>query len=108
MAFEFQRAPAKIRQISDIVPADMRVRIIGKVASKSENSVVIDDSSGRAEVMVDPEFASCLNEGEVVRIFAKVLSTESSFRLQSEIIQDMNKMDTELYRKVFCLQFDAS
>ena len=48
--------PAIPRKISDINPEkDIRVRLLGRVIDKSDNTIIIDDGSGKAEIIVENE-----------------------------------------------------
>ncbi len=96
-SFQFKRAPAVPRKISEIAPdSDIRVRILGRVIDRAEDTVVIDDGSAKVEVTTEQpaEF------GDVVRIIARVLPLETGYDLRAELTQDMSKLDMELYRKV--------
>lgn len=101
MEFKFHRSPAVPRRIADINPeTDIRVRLVGRVSDKRDNSIFLKDDSGEVEIIMEPEFASCLSEGEIIRVFTRVLPLETGYELRSELIQDMNKLDKELYDKV--------
>lgn len=100
MAFQYHRNPAVPRKISRIEPEkDVRVRILGKIFEKTPNGFIIDDGSTK-EVVVEQEFMNSFDVGDVVRIFARVLPLEHGFELRAEIIQNMNELDLELYKKV--------
>jgi hypothetical protein len=101
MEFKFHRAPAIARKIANITPEkDIRVRILGKVLDKTENTIILKDSSAEAEIILEPEFAACIATNETIRIFARVLPLENGFELRSELIQDMSKMNEKLYESV--------
>lgn len=94
---KFKRFPALEKKISDINPEkDIRVRILGTVIDKDEGVCVIDDGSGKAEIFGD---FNC-EIGDTLRVFARVLALEDGFELRSEIVQNMNSLNKELYRKV--------
>ena len=98
--FQYKRQPAHLRKIADINPeTDVRVRIFGHVIDKTEGVLVVDDGSAKAEVISDQFDAFDIDD--TVRIFARVLALEQGFELRAEIIQKMNEMDMELYRKVY-------
>ncbi len=96
-----RRAAAVPRDITDIDPEqDVRVRVIGTVLEVREDSLVMDDGTGTAEVFVDADALTDVNEGGRIRILGRVLPTPESFELQGEIVQDMSGLDTDLYERV--------
>lgn len=98
MEFKYKRSAAVRRQISKIDKAkDIRVRIIGKVVDKYNDSVLLQDETGSREVKMDPSFAQALNKNEIIRVFCKVVEDD----LICELIQDMNNLDVDLYTKTF-------
>ena len=102
-SFQYRRMPAIPRKISDINPEkDIRVRLLGRVIDKSDNTIIIDDGSGKAEIIVENESDfERLNINDVLRIFTRVLPLETGYELRSEIIHDMNKLDLDLYKKIY-------
>ncbi|MBI2579030.1 MAG: replication protein RepA [Candidatus Aenigmarchaeota archaeon] len=97
--FKYRRAPAMPRRITEINPEkDIRVRIFGRVLDKSDGTLIVDDGSSSAEIVVDN--SETVRAGDVVRIFARVLPLETGYELRGEVIQIMNDMDTALLRKI--------
>jgi len=95
--FKYRRLPASRRRISDISPEkDIRIRVLGKVLDKSSSTVIIDDGSGKAEIFVDE-----LPDNDFVQIFARVLPLEDGYELRAEAVQDMDKLDIDLHKKIF-------
>ncbi len=98
--FQYKRQPAVPRKITDINPeTDIRVRVLGHVIDKSEGVLVVDDGTSKSEIITD-EF-DAFDVDDLVRIFARVLPLENGYELRAEIIQKMNSMDMELYKKVY-------
>ncbi len=98
--FQYKRQPAVSRKINDINPeTDVRVRIFGHVIDKTEGVLVVDDGSAKSEIMTDDFDAFDMDD--LVRVFARVLPLENGYELRAEIIQKMNSMDMDLYRKVY-------
>jgi hypothetical protein len=96
--FQFRRLPAVEKKISGINPEkDVRVRILGRVIDSSDSTLVIDDGSAKAEVVLDSESGVVMNQ--LVRVFCRVLPLETGFELRGEIVQDMNRLDINAYRK---------
>ena len=96
--FAYKRHPAVLRKITEINPEkDIRVRIIGNVIDANESSIIVDDGHSKTEVIADN--INCVT-GDTVRVFARVLPLEEGFELRGEIIQKMNDLDLELYKKI--------
>lgn len=91
-----KRLPAKERLISEILPNDIRVRILGTVIDRGENSIVMDDGSGRLEIVTDGQSAET---GKMVRVVTRVLPLMEGFEARAECMQDMAGFDVELYRR---------
>jgi RNase P/RNase MRP subunit p29 len=93
-----RRMPALSKKISEISPNDIRVRILGTVIDKKDNILVIDDGSGKIQVTFNEPVKFETNH--LVRVFGRVMPLEEGFEIQGELVQDMNNVDLELYRKV--------
>jgi hypothetical protein len=80
------------RKVSEIKPTDGRVALMGRVVEVKEASFVLEDESGKAEVFSGekPEV------GKLVRVFC---SAEGE-RLNADILQDLSKLDLDLFKKV--------
>ncbi|MBI4895866.1 MAG: hypothetical protein HY831_05225 [Candidatus Aenigmarchaeota archaeon] len=98
MDFKYKRAGAVRRQISKIDKAkDIRVRLVGKVVEKYNESLLLEDESGKREIKMDSSTIQSINIGENIRVFCRVLEDE----LIVELLQDMNNLDLDLYKKAF-------
>ena len=98
--FQYKRQPAILRKITDINPeSDVRVRILGHAIDKSEGVLVVDDGTSKAEIVTD-EF-DAFEIDDLVRVFCRVLPLEQGYELRAEIIQKLNNIDMELYKKVY-------
>ena len=96
MQDQFKRQPAIEKQIKDLSKEDVDVAISGLVINKNENSFFLDDGTGQIPIsFIDPIEA----EG-YVRVFGRVISSENGFEVQGEILQDLNKIDKVLYKKI--------
>jgi len=96
---QFKRAPAARRRISDIVPEkDIRVRIFGKVIDRMDDILVVDDGTGRIEIIAENPQAKT---GEMVTAFARILPLESGYEARLEMVQSAEGMDIGLFRKGF-------
>jgi len=98
--FQYRRQPASPRKVSEINPErDIRVRILGHVIDKSDGMLVVDDGSSKAEIITN-EF-DAFDIDDLVRVFCRVLPLEQGYELRAEVIQKMDKMDMDLYKKVY-------
>ena len=96
-----RRAPARPKKIDEIEPqSDIRVRIVGTVLSKEDDSVNLDDGSGTVEVFMEEEDLEDVEENQRIRVLGRVLPTPDSFEIQGEIVQDFSGVDQELHDRV--------
>ena len=93
-----RRLPSVERKISGIRPEDVRVKILGTVIDKNGGRLVVDDGTGKIEVVFDGPVDVQVNQ--LVRVLGRVIPLEEGFELQSEILQDMSLLDMELLKKV--------
>lgn len=94
----YKRLPATLKKISEINPEkDIRVRILGRVIDKADGTIIVDDGSSSAAIVAESQ----PNINDLVMVHARVLPLEEGYELRGEIVQDMNTLDMELYRKVF-------
>jgi len=98
--FQFRRMPAVPRKIADINPeTDIRVRLLGKIIDKFNGTAVLDDGSGKAEIIMEENFDK-VDTNDSVRIFCRVLPLENGYELRAEIVQNMKQLDMDLYKKI--------
>jgi uncharacterized protein YdeI (BOF family) len=101
MADNPRRAPARPKEIEEINPQqDIRVRIVGTVLSKDDDSFSLDDGSGSVEVFTEEDMMEDIEEGQRVRVLGRVLPTPDSFEIQGEIVQDFSGIDQDLHDRV--------
>lgn len=97
--FMYRRVAAAPKRINEIEPEkDIRVQILARIIDKTDGTLVVDDGSAKAEILIDQTSADI---NDVVRIFARVLPLEEGYELRAELIQDMSQLDMELYKKVY-------
>jgi uncharacterized protein YdeI (BOF family) len=96
--FVKRRIPSVERRISDIMAEDMRVSLIGTVIDKQEESIILDDGTGKITVGFDS--AVGVETDQIVRVFGRVMPIESGFELQGEIVQDMKGLDRDLAKRM--------
>ena len=80
------------KQVSEVTPNDPRVSIIGNVAGVSESSFVLDDGTGKIEIISDVR----VEENRLVRAFCSVIDE----KLKADIIQDVDGLDLNLFKKI--------
>ncbi|MCJ7479095.1 MAG: OB-fold nucleic acid binding domain-containing protein [Candidatus Nanohaloarchaeota archaeon QJJ-7] len=96
-----QRKPSVPREVEDIQPErDARVRVLGTVLEKRDDSLVLDDGTGTVEAFVDADDLKEVKEGQRIRVFGRVLPTTDSFELQGELVQEMTDLDMDSYGQV--------
>jgi hypothetical protein len=88
----FELLHYKPKKISEIKSSDLRVAIIGKIMEKKENSFVVDDGSGKVEVLFDGE----VRNNELIRAFCSVIDD----KLKADIVQNLNGFDLDLFNKI--------
>ena len=90
------------RKVSEINPdVDLRVKILGFVVDKKDDTIVLDDGSGKVRVFVDaPELMERVEINRLVKVFGSTLPTEDGFEVKADIVQDLSGLDVNLYKKV--------
>ncbi len=89
------------RKVSDINPElDSRVKVLGFVVDKKDDTIVIDDGSGKIRAFVDTPVIERIGINQLVRVFGSVLPIENGFEIKADIVQDLSGLDINLYKKV--------
>lgn len=92
---------ARPRRISEIKTADEQVQVVGLVVDKDDSGLVLDDGSGRVDVLYeDPGLVEDIEVGDKIRVFGTPLNIADSHELHAEIIQKLNELDLDLYKEV--------
>ncbi|MBU0898804.1 MAG: replication protein RepA [Nanoarchaeota archaeon] len=96
--FDRRRLPAVEKQISEIKSDDLRLRLLGIVVDKKDTTLVMDDGTGKTEII----FNEAVNTeiGKFVRVFGRVVPMESGFEIHGEFMQDMSGLDMDLLKRV--------
>lgn len=96
-----KRLPATEKSITDIsADRDVRVRILGTLLDSSDNTILVDDGTGKAEVTFDEgNGIDGLQKGQLVRVIARVLPLIDGYALRGEAIQRLEGFDLQLYKK---------
>ena len=99
--FQQRMLPSVDRKVSEIKEDDIRVRVLGTVVDKADNTVVVDDGTGKITATFDePVKAGLAEPKQLVRVFGRVINTADGLELQGEVVQDMSGLDVELYKRI--------
>ncbi len=86
------RTHYKPRKISQITSSDSKVALVGTVSQVNENSFVVDDGTGKAEISSDIK----VEENKIVRVFCMA----SGGKLKADIVQNLENLDLNLFKTV--------
>lgn len=106
----FKRRVALERKISEVrINEDVRVKIVGRIISKDDKITmfVLDDGESKANIIVpDQKMFESIQLGKIIRVIGIVLPAigENNFEIRAEIIQDMSRLDLELYNQYMKLR----
>ena len=93
-----KRLPAIEKSISNIDPSkDIRIRIIGTIIDVADRSLMIDDGSGKVQVVFENP-TSYLREGQFIRVITRVFPLVDGFECRGEAIQTLDNFDVNLYK----------
>jgi len=98
-----RRAPAIETKLSELSEGS-RVAVAGTVVNKNPeiSSFIIDDGETAVQILTNnPSDFEKIKEGQFVRVIGKVWGSGDEVEIQADIVQDFDKIDKELYRKVF-------
>jgi len=80
---------------------DLKIKVLGFVVDKKENTFVIDDGSGKVKVFIDEaSLLDNININQLIRVFGSTLPTEDGFEIKVDAIQDLSNLNINLYKKV--------
>jgi len=90
------------RKIAEINPeTDLKVKIMGIVVDKKDDTMVIDDGDGKVRIFVDtPSMIEKININQLVRVFGSTLPTDEGFEIKTDAIQDLSNLNINLYKRV--------
>jgi hypothetical protein len=93
-----RRLPSMEKMIIDIKPeTDVRVKLVGTVLDASENSLILDDGTGKVEIIFDePVF---VNNNQLIKVIARIIPMIDGFECKGEVLQTLDNFDLNLYRK---------
>jgi len=94
-----KRQPAVERSIAGIKDSDTMVRILGTALEVEGGNFVLDDGHDQITVIADPDRVKSVRDGQRVRVIGRIFKDPEPV-LQGEVVQDMSKLDLDLYLKV--------
>ena len=99
-SMDLRQVPAHVRKIKEIdISKDARVRILGKILSKSGDSFVVEDDTGNIPVFSSSDIVSRLYDGQMARVYAQVMPDETGcVNLRAELVLDATGLDINLYK----------
>jgi hypothetical protein len=95
-----RRAPAPERKIAELQPEqDIRARLMGTIIGVTDSSILLDDGSGKVEVIFDQSEALLgMEEGKFVRVVVRILPLIDGYECRGECIQQLDGFDVKLYK----------
>ncbi len=91
-----RRLPSVEKKIADVSERDIRIRLLGTIIDKQEDFIVLDDGTGKIKIGGQTTF----DQNQLIRVIGKVVVGENGVEIQSEFIQNMEKLDLELLKAV--------
>jgi len=90
------------RKIPEINPeVDLKVKVMGFVVDKKNDTIVLDDGSSKIKIFVDmPGMIDKIDINQLIRVFGSTLPTEDGFEIKADAIQDLSGLNINLYKKV--------
>ncbi len=102
-----RRKPFQERWINELSDQDLqqRVKVIGSILDiksdpdQDQIQAILDDGSGHVRVVINHPIS--YKTGNQIRVFGILSKTErDEYIIDAEIIQDMTKLDIDLYKRV--------
>ena len=99
-----KRQPAIFTKISKLNKDMNRISLVGTVLSKNETiySFLLDDGTGTVNIIMnDIEQFKSIHEGQFIRVLGRIWGEGKDIEIQGDIVQDFDKINKELFKKVF-------
>ncbi len=80
------------KQISSVDSKDSRISLVGNVVGVDENSFILDDTTGKIEILSDKK----IDKNKLVRVFCSVMED----KLKADTIQNLEGLDIDLFKKI--------
>jgi hypothetical protein len=90
------------KKIEEINPdTDLKVKIMGFVVDKKDDTIILDDGSKKVKVFVDdPSIVERMNINQLIRVFGSTLPTDEGFEIKADATQDLSNLNINLFKKV--------
>ena len=90
------------KKIEEINPeTDLKVKIMGFVVDKKDDTVILDDGNKKVKVFVDnPAIVEKMNINQLIIVFGSTLPTDEGFEIKADAVQDLSNLNINLYKKV--------
>ena len=90
------------KKIEEINPeTDLKVKIMGFVVDKKDDTIILDDGSKKVKVFMDnPVIVEKMNINQLIRVFGSTLPTDEGFETKADVVQDLSNLNINLYKKV--------
>lgn len=97
---------AKQRMIKDISIDDERIQVTGYIKSKiNDDHIVLDDKTGEISVNIVGIDDFNFKENDLINVIGDLeLQSSGEKVINTDIIQDMNKLNFEYYQKLYQLK----
>ena len=89
--------------ISQINEEMLKVRIVGKIIEKDDDSVIIDDGTGAVRVRYNKDVVKELEKieiGSITFIFGKVVKVGNDIIIFADFVREAEKFDLKKYKKI--------
>ncbi|MBU5690036.1 MAG: hypothetical protein QXM68_02340 [Candidatus Aenigmatarchaeota archaeon] len=87
--------------ISEVNPdIDYKVKIIGLVVDKTDTSIIVDDGKSKVKVFVEPDQIESIEIHQLIAVFGSTIPSDDGFEMKADVIQDLNGLNLNLYKKV--------
>jgi len=93
-----RRLPSVMKDIGEIKPEDLRVSVIGTIIDQQQDSLVLDDGTGKMLIRFDSPFEAEMSK--MIRVLGKIIPLDDGIEMHGEFLQDMNGLDSELLNRV--------
>ncbi len=97
MAQEFKRFPALEKKVSEIRESDVRVCISGFVVDHQDQTLILDDGTGKIKITLDTQLA---NIPKAARVIGRVIPFQGGVEIHGEIVQNMENLDLDVFKKL--------
>jgi len=89
-----RKAPAIVKEIENISEDDIRVRLLGEIIERKENSILLKDETGQIRVTgTDGESA------KFARVFGRPMKTTDGIVIEAELVQNMDALNKKAYKR---------